>query len=204
MKIKHHFLLAIAIFLTSALGCTAEQTGFEKITDLTNRIEVMGLTLLPPQEVGWEYKKISPARTQFGKVGTQKGQSLAGMVVLSKLPNIGSKEEFMKVVSEQRARNTKNPRFEDLINDEVFSTEKDTPSVRYHTKYKDFGATNLPKGYEYLIVEDVGIMCRHPDNKNVAVTIALSQRSLPEDAIENFEALANDFIKNSEFIALPQ
>jgi hypothetical protein len=47
-------------------------------------------------------------------------------------------------------------------------------------------------------------MCRHPDNKNVGITIALSQRSLPEDAIENFEKLANDFIKNAEFIPLPQ
>ncbi len=204
MKIKYHCLLAIAIFLTSALGCIAGQAGFEKITNLTNRIEVIGLTLLPPQEEGWEYKKISPAKTQFGKVGTQKGQSLAGLVVLSKLPNIGSKEEFMKVFSEQLARDTGNPRFEDLINDEVFSTEKNTPSVRYHTKYKDFGVTNLPKGAKYLIVEDFGIMCRHPGNKNVGVTIALSQRSLPEDAIENFEALANDFIKNAEFIALPQ
>jgi hypothetical protein len=86
----------------------------------------------------------------------------------------------------------------------VFSTEKNTPAVRYHTKYKDFGATNLPKGASYLIVEDIGIMCRHPDNKNVGITIALSQRSLPEDAIENFEKLANDFIKNAEFIPLPQ
>ena len=203
MKIKSLCPLAITIFLASALGCAAEKAGFEKITDLTNRIEVIGLTLLPPQEEGWEYKKISLARTLFGKAETQKGQSLAGLVILSKLPNIGSKEEFMNVVSEQRARDAGNPRFEDLLNDEVFSTEKNTPSVRYHTKYKDFGATNLPKGAKYLIVEDIGIMCRHPNNKNVGVTIALSQRSLPEDAIENFETLANDFIKNAEFIPLP-
>ena len=110
----------------------------------------------------------------------------------------------MKVVSEQRSRDTGNPRFENLINEEVFSTEKDTPSIRYHTKYKDFGATNLPSGASYLVTEDIGIMCRHPDNKNVGVTITLSQRSLPEDAIENFEALANDFIKNAEFVPLPQ
>jgi hypothetical protein len=203
MKTKIYILI-VATFLTSSFGCVAKNAGFESITDLTNRIEVMGLTLLPPQEAGWEYKKISLARTQFGKVGDHKGQSLAGLVVLSKLPNISSKEEFMKVVSEQRARNTGNPRFENLINEEVFSSEKDTPAVRYHTKYKDFGATNLPKGAEYLIVEDIGIMCRHPENRNVGVTIALSQRSLPEDAIENFEALANDFIKNAEFVALPQ
>ncbi|NQW29081.1 MAG: hypothetical protein HQ472_01030 [Ignavibacteria bacterium] len=196
------YLLVIATFLTSSFGCAAKSVEFQKVTSLTNRIEVMGLTLLPPQEEGWEYKKITLARTQFGKVGAHKDQSLAGLVVLSKLPNIGSKEKFMKVVSEQRARNTGNPRFENLINDEVFSAEKDTPAVRYHTKYKDFGAINLPKGAKYLIVEDIGIMCRHPENQNVGVTIALSQRSLPEDAIENFEELANEFIKNAEFIPL--
>jgi hypothetical protein len=204
MRTRFQCLLALVIFLVATLGYSADKAGFEQITNLTNRIEVLGLTLLPPQEAGWAYKKVSPARTQFGRVGTKNGQSLAGLVVMSKLPNIGSKEEFMKVVSEQRSRNTGNPRFENLINEEVFSTEKDTPAVRYHTKYKDFGATNLPPGASYLITEDIGIMCRHPDNKNVGVTIALSQRSLPEDAIENFEALANVFIKNAEFIPLPQ
>lgn len=183
---------------------TEEDAKFIKITSLTNRFEVLGVSVLPPQEDGWHYSKVHPARIEFNGIGDRESQSLAGAVILSKLPTTSSKEEFMKIVSEQRARNTGNPRFENLINDEVFSSEKDTPAVRYHTKYKDFGATNLPKGAKYLIVEDIGIMCCHPENRNVGVTIALSQRSLPGDAIENFEKLANDFIKNVEFIPLPQ
>lgn len=182
---------------------TEDDAKLIKITSLTNRLEILGVSMLPPQEDGWRYSKVHPARIEFGKVGGRKDRSLVGVVVLSKLPTTSSIEEFIKVISEQRARNTGNPRFENLTNDEVFSTEKDTPSVRYHTKYKDFGAKNLPKGASYLIVEDIGIMCRHPENKNVGVTIALSQRSLPENAIENFEVLANDFIKNAEFLSFP-
>lgn len=198
MNIKAHLLL-ITFLLGSICGCKTNNLNPTKITDQTIRLEVLGVSLLPPQEDGWHYVKKHPARIEFGKIGTPKGQSFAGMVVLSKLPDIGSEKEFLEVISKQRKRDSGNPRYEDLLNEETVSYEKNTIAVRFHTKYKDYGAKNLPKSSSYLIVEDIGIICRHPENKNVGVTIALSQRSTPEDASKTFESLAEDFIKNAEF-----
>jgi len=40
---------------------------------------------------------------------------------------------------------------------------------------------------------------RHPENPNVGITIALSQRSKPEDPAKGFKELTNEFIKSAEF-----
>ena len=203
MNIKVHLLL-ITFLLCSICGCKTNNSNLTKITDQRTRLEALGVSLLPPQEDGWHYAKIHPARIEFGKIGNQKGQSFAGMIVLSKLPDVGSEKEFLDVISKQRKRDSGNPRYEDLLNEEAISYEKNTIAVRFHTKYKDYGAKNLPKSSSYLIIEDIGIICRHPENKNVGVTIALSQRSTPEDASKTFKSLADEFIKNAEFKSLKE
>ncbi len=197
-------ILLIACLFGSTNWGFAESARYTKIENLTNRIELLGISLLPPQENGWSYIRNHPARITFGKSGAQDGQSVMGGVVLSKLPDVGSEEEFLEVVSKQRHRDKGNPRYEDILDEQTISHEKNTLGVRIHTKYKDFGAKNMPGGSSYLVVEDIGIMCRHPENKNVAVSIILSQRSRPEDTITNFQALAEGFIKDAEFMPFPK
>ena len=43
-------------------------------------------------------------------------------------------------------------------------------------------------------------MCQHPYNKNIGVTIALSQRTKEKDKFSNFKSITDDFIKNAKFI----
>lgn len=188
---------------TSTVGCIAENARLTKITSLTNRFEILGVSMLPPQEAGWHYEKLSPAKIEFGKI-TRKDQSFVGLVLLSRLPKIESKDEFIKVLSEQRQRNTGNPRYETLINDEEYSVEKETPSLRFHTKYKDKASPHLPEGKECFIVEDYGIICRHPKAWNVAVFIALSQRTLPGEEQTDWKEIADEFIRGVEFIDVPK
>ncbi len=197
-------ILLIAFLLGSTCGCASEWSEATRVTSMTNRIEILGMSLLPPQREGWSYIRNHPARITFGKPGNTSDQSVIGAVVLSKLPDIGSEAEFLEVVSKQRHRNVGDPRYEYLVDEETVSCEKNTLGVRIHTKYKDFGAKNLPEGCSCLIVEDIGIMCRHPENKNVAASIILSQRSKPENTVTNFQELADGFIKNAEFTPFPK
>ena len=133
-------------------------------------------------------------------MGERKDQSIGAFVDLSKLPAIKSEKEFLDLISEQRIRNTSDPRYETIQNIEELSNDRDDFCVRFHTIYKDFKAHNLPADANYLIVEDIGTICRHPYNKNIGVTIALSQRTLTNNRFENFDSLANDFIKKVTFI----
>jgi hypothetical protein len=194
--------LALSLLLLSSTGCLAQSPERISITNTSERIEIFGVSMLPPQESGWQYEKLNPAKIEFAK-GHNKEASFIVYISLSKLPNFESKEEFMNYLSEQRQRNTGNPLFENILNTEEFSEEKETPSMRFHTKYKDKGSPHLPKGYDYYISEEYGIFCRHPKAWNVSVNIVCSQRTVPDQERADWKEFADEFIKNVEFIDFP-
>jgi len=167
------------------------------------RIDVVFASVLPPSGSGWTQVREHPGKVSLGKRGAASGQSFVGTVVLVRLPALKSKEEFFALVSRQRARDSNDTRFEDLIRDETVSVQDGVWVVRFHMKYKDFGATNRPKTAPYLIVEEFGAVFRHPFENGVAVHVALSQRSLPQDLDETFEKVAEDFLGSVQFRCVP-
>jgi tetratricopeptide (TPR) repeat protein len=173
---------------------------YTKIVSPQERINIEGVSLLPPQGEGWVFKKKHAGSIEFGKLGGTKDQSLVALSVLSKLTEVESKEEFLALISKQRSRKQPDPRFENILNKEILSDEREGFCMRFHTIYKDYGAKNLSKKSDYLIVEDIGITCRHPYNKNIAVSIGFSQRTNPNNKIKNFELIANEFIKNAMLV----
>lgn len=195
-KIITRYILLTLFFLC---GCTT-RNGFIKIASPDERIRIEGVSILTPQGDGWYYKKATPGKLILGKLGNSKAQSIVGMTVLSKLPEIKTKEEFLALVSKQRARKPIPARFKSILNTEIISDERDVFCVRFHTIHHDYEANNLPKTSDFLVVEDIGIICRHPYNKNIGVTIGLSQRTKKNNQISNFKSIANDFIKNAKFI----
>ena len=195
--------LALATLSILACGRGPKGNAFVELRDPNERINLVLASVLPPGGSGWSQLREHPGRVQLGKLGTAPGQSFTGTVVLSKLPVVKSKEEFFQVVSTQRARDSDDSRFEDLVKDETISEKDGVWMLRFHMKYKDFGASNLPAGARHLIVEDFGAVFRHPKEAGVAVTVGLSQRSMPEDVDETFEKVAEDFLGSVEFHAAP-
>ena len=191
------------LFLGMFCGCVATGPNLQPISDSSARIDILGVSMLPPQEAGWHYERLTPAKIEFGKA-LNRETSFVIMVSLSWMPKFNSQEEFMKTISAQRQRESGNPRYETFVNEEIFSDEKDTPAFRFHTKYKDKGSPYLPKGEEAFIVEDYGIFCRHPMAWNVSVNIVCSQRTLPDNRRVDWDKLANEFIRNVEFIEFPE
>ena len=195
-SLKFIFLLLVFFPLYS---CSVDRE-YEEVSSPTEIYTAEGVSLLPPEGEGWLFEKNHAGSIQFFKGGERKDQSIGAFINLNKLPAIKTEKEFLALVSEQRIRNTSDPRYETIQNIEELSNERDDYCVRFHTIYKDFKAHNLPADANYLIVEDIGTICRHPYNKNIGVTIALSQRTLTNSRFENFESLANDYIKNVTFI----
>ncbi len=196
-SLKFTLLLLVLWALCSCSG----KVGTLKVNSSTEKFTMPGLSLLPPQGEDWYFKKEHQGSFYFRKLGTEKDQSLLGGVILSKLPEIKTEKEFLSLVSEQRSRDAGNSRYENILNIEKLSNERSDFCVRFHTIYKDFKARNLPAGAKFLIEEDIGMACRHPYNKNIAVNMVFSQRTLQNNTFENFESIANDFIHNVKFIA---
>ncbi len=194
----------LCLLLLSSTGCLAQSPERISVTNTSERIEIFGVSMLPPQEDGWSYEKLTPGKIEFGKA-ISKEKSFVIQVSLSRLPAVESKEEFMKLLSDQRQRNTGNPRYETLINEETFSEEKKCPALRFHTKYKDKKSPYLPKGKEAFVVEDYGIFCMHPKGGgDISANIVCSQRSMEGEERADWEKVANEFIQNVEFIDFPK
>lgn len=191
------------VILSLIYGC-GTKNGYTKIDTPDERITIEGLSLLPPRGEGWYFKKKHSGSIEFGKLGDTKDQSILGLAMLSKLPEIKSKEEFLVLVSKQRSREPIPNRFELVLNKEDLSNERNDFCVRFHTILKDYDAKNLPQTSDFLVVEDIGLICRHPYNKEIGATIALSQRTKQNNKIDNFESIANEFIQNVKFIPFSQ
>jgi hypothetical protein len=196
--------IIISLLLVFTLQ-TTKQGLFASEINPQKRLEIIGLSLLPPSGENWHHEIVHPARIEFGKLGNDKLESFIAFAVTHKLPEAESEEEFLEKISEGRWGESKEQvRFKTLLNEEKITHEKGTLCVRYHTKYEDHGSKYLSKDLPYFIVEDIGLICRHPGNRTIGVSIGISQRAKPENLLDNFNKLANDFLFNARFEPLPK
>lgn len=168
------------------------------------KLKIIGLSLFPPAGEHWHTETVHPARIQFGKLGNDKLESFLASAVIHKLPAVASEEEFLKKISEGRWGEKRDQvRFKNLVKEENISHEKGALCIRYHSKYEDYGSKYLTKDIPFFIVEDIGLICRHPMNNKIGVSIGVSQRARPGKLMSNFNELANDFLLKAEFDSLP-
>lgn len=166
------------------------------------RYKIVGLSLLPPEGENWNHQIVHPARIEFGKLGNNKLESFIASAVTHKLPESSSEEEFFSKISEERW-GEKQVRFKIVIKEEKITHEKGTICVYYHTKYEDHDSEYLANDIPFFIVEDIGLICRHPENSKVGVSIGISQKARPDKLLTSFNKLAENFLNNAEFEPLP-
>jgi hypothetical protein len=189
---------ACAVILLFMFGCTTSHP-YEKVKDSSAVISLSGFSISPPDGKGWYRGKNDNKRIIFARKGDNRTQSLIAMALVHNLPDVtsDSEDEFLKMVSKIRRRKNNKSRFKNILKEETVSHEKSTFTVRFHTKYKDYGAKNMPKSVKYMVTEDIGILWRHPENKNIGLTIGLSQRHLEGDPVKDFKKITDEFIKSA-------
>ncbi len=199
---RHLIILIFLIFMLVA--CSKQQPNLQINNDSQIRKNIIGLSILPPPGDGWLYKTVSPARIEFGKLRASKFQSLVASVVAHKIPTSESENDFLLKISKERWRDAKNnAQYKNLLIEENISHEKNSLCVRYHSKYEDHGSKYLSKQIPFFIIEDIGLICRHPGNYNVGISIGMSQRAEPNKLLQSFESIANDFLSSAKFETLP-
>ena len=195
---KYNLIFCAALVILMITGCASTPL-FEQVKDPAEVIVLPGFSLKPPPGTGWYRGRQDSEKVIFARKGENKTQSLIAMAILHDLPDLSpdTDEEFLKMVSRIRQRDPKSKRFETILKKESISHEKSTVVIRFHTRYRDYEAKNKPKTAKYMVTEDFGILWRHPENKNIGLTIGLSQRHLEGDPVRDFEKIANEFIANA-------
>jgi hypothetical protein len=187
--------LAVLLVLTSCA-----QQGFHRISDPSTRVDVSGVSVLPPQEPDWQILQRSTFQLALGKRGPQPDATYIASVILYKLPDVDSEVQFLKLISERRLSEPDTGRFRIVKNAEEMSHHSEVYCVKYHTISED-QAARTSSGPRSMLSEMRGYHCQHPKNKNVGVNFQYSHRHYPGDEDPLIEKKAAEFLGDVKFIA---
>lgn len=165
----------------------------EPITDKNSMLDHSVYFIMePPQEKGWLIAYRNSEQTAFAKEGSNLDETYGISIIMFELPNFKSKDEFVSFVKQGREKNYDTKRF-NITKDEIsyFDGRKDH-CVSYHTIAVDREAVKRTRNKENMILEMFGYICRHPQNKNIAIDFDYSQRYYSGHRDESIEAKAHD------------
>lgn len=156
-------------------------------------------TMESPQEDGWIIAYRNTGQTAFAKEGSNTDETYGTNVILFELPVLNSREEFINFVKEGRKKATDSKRF-NITKDELeYFDGREDYCVSYHSVAEDSEAVKRSRNKDIMILEMVGYLCRHPQNKNIGINFDYSQRYYPGHQDENLTTKAHGTFKSLKF-----
>jgi hypothetical protein len=132
------------------------------------------------------------------KQGQQPGETYATIASIYNLPEVTTEEDFLKTISEGRARKPRTGRFEFMKNDETLAKGRESLCVRYNTVSQD-NAARFNGEKKVMILEMIGYHCQHPKNKRIGVNFEYSHRHYSGNNDTALEAKADAFLEQVRF-----
>jgi hypothetical protein len=160
-----------------------------------SKITREGYSIIVPDGQGWSVTEDKDNRITLMRLGNSKGESFLIRAFLVPLfTGIGTEKDFLEYISTQRNKEkVDTSRFKILENNEKLWQEKGNGIVRCHAKMEDSGGPLKSAGISPLILEEESYVCRHFDNKNIAVFFVYSRRISRKYWKENISELADNF-----------
>jgi hypothetical protein len=182
-------LSLLSLFLLSACVSLPQYPGGQ-------RISVPGVSFVPPAGKQWSMMMRSTYQTVLASTGKDQNETFIVATQIFQISNVGSKEDFLKRVKEQRAAEPQTGRFETTKNREFLDNERTETCVRHIAASKDYGAK---RGADFTIYETYGMNCIHPNNPEIGVFVELSKKAPQDMTSEDFEILGKDLLRSVEF-----
>jgi hypothetical protein len=195
---KCRALLGITLF---APLLAQAQGGYIKpipVVDLHVRQAIVGASILPPQELGWFMIGKGPTGVAFGRRGDRTDNTFSASVIAALLDNPISTSAELTSQAALSPENTDPRRFR-IVSDQSKEDEaRQAICIQKRTAFEDRGAAKRSSA-EYLVTTAAVLVCRHPDNPRLVLTIHLSERDQPGRISTRVEALASEFQKGFRF-----
>lgn len=179
----------LSLFLLSACVSLPQYPGGQ-------RVAVPGVSFVPPAGKQWSMMMGSTYQNVLATQGKNSNETLIVATQIIQISSVGSKEDFLKRVKEQRAAEPQTGRFEIIKNREFLDEERTETCVRHIAASKDYGAK---RGADFTIYETYGMNCIHPNDPAVGVFVEFSRKAPPGLASEEFESLGNNLLRSVEF-----
>lgn len=182
--------LAIACLI--AIGGCATTSSPRPVSESSQRLELVGFSLMPPQGSGWSVADRNPYGVTFRKelwldvVSLEGGNSATAprtfFMNVSVVPSERKAArpftaEYLKDTTERRFTQMQTPRMK-LVSYEVDPfMAHGTECLRYKVRFEERDHPQLPRG-AILEMTGVGFTCRHPSSPRRAIDAKYSERRL--------------------------
>lgn len=170
-------ILLLGLFAVALSACSSN---IHKLDDTQQRFYRKGFSMLPPQGPGWEVMKGNHNKVTFIKKGDAPKSSYV-ILGYSSLHSIKytSEEEFQLVMGKLRISMEFRPKRNVILDKKVsMAPEIGEYCLKSYSKMKDFGKYTRHEN-NYLMRENFGLVCLHPDDKSQLVNFAVSYRYPP-------------------------
>ncbi|HUL13461.1 MAG TPA: hypothetical protein VLU73_15010 [Methylococcaceae bacterium] len=202
MNLSRQLGILLSVLLLSS--CASLQPRLQEVQVPPDRFFLKGFSLMPLNEQGWFIIERNPDRAVLAKQGDKPDETLAIEADLLKggSPMLNSNEEFVLLIKETEARNTDPARFKVLRHEVSPYTEKDNNCVRSHMVAEDHTAVKRSGKAGQMILEKLTLICVHPKDNRVGVSVAYSQRYYPDQRDPGFIEKATSILNSIEFTDL--
>ena len=172
----------------------------EPIVDTSKRLSSSHVfSFLPPQENGWIIRSQKYDKLHLFKQGSKDDETFVILAWSGQLPNFEREEDFINAVKAKFDRIPKQKRIKIIKSDFlpgdnsdfcflIYEIMEDHSAYKYTTDRKD-----------YMMLETFRRLCRHPTNKNIAISIEYSHRYYPGDNDPDFMSKAEMIFNNLEY-----
>lgn len=131
------------------------------------------INVIAPNSEGWHLIQSSGSGIAFAKLGLDAQESFGAQVAMFNLPPTKTPQEFETLIKKSVEKDTDASRFSVQQVSVTYSDERIYPCVKYHSAVQD----NAPQGTKGpLLLESVGLYCRHPIRPETGFAITYSHR----------------------------
>ncbi len=186
-------LLSTAIFViacSSAKKQDVDDTASAR-TDLMQK----GFLLSLPENEGWSVVKVGDYKVLLSKQAANGVDRYTIQTLVVTLPTFEDDNQFLEFIENRMTTSQQNSKV--FEQNAVFFTGDNQICVQYNSKEE-----RKSKSAEVLTLEVVSFTCRHPDNANAGVYIALSKSYAPGTSEEDLTATATEIFNRLYFTEL--
>ena len=167
------------------------------------RIECFGCSILPPQGETWVTMIATKQQIIFSRRLTSPTHTFVIRLTSVSLPFVfQTPDNFLVFSREARKKFNIDPsRHRLLAHEEVLSNLQDATCTKYHLKTEDSGALEKA-GDPFLILDDYGYSCLHPNRPDLLIQLTYSQRGRTSEIDDSWNKMGEEFIRDFRFSPL--
>ncbi|WP_296428574.1 hypothetical protein [Yoonia sp.] len=184
------------LFVLLAMGLLSCGAVPSEITSRTG-FNVIGATVISPNEPGWFAITSNPGAVALGKFGGLQGESRIVSVSIIQVDGTLSDASFLADAKSAKTVNDNPARLKDFRASSQEVTFKRARCIRFEARAQNATARVATAGAVYE--NNVGYTCRHPLRRDVAVDFTFSSRSASNALSTAERNLAESFFDSIQF-----